>query len=178
MKRKQDFGVGRGFSGISIRRNASLDQGGESNDLSGKDKRESINRMNGGETHRRERFPLGVVVISVVMFFAGLGTAFYWLLRLAGRPVACTLPVGPEVYRAFIFPDIVLSVLLFTGSYGLLKLRRSGFMISFAALGMWLSDLLLTFGLTGWSRIGFLGPCLLFILFASAYLWKKRVLFH
>ena len=126
---------------------------------------------------KEERFPLGVVIVSVVMFFVALGTDIYWLLKLVGKPVADTLPVGPEVYRAFVFPDILLSLLLFVGAYGLMKLRKFGFVVTLVALGMWLSDLLFTFGLTRWERIGFIGPCLLFILFATGYLWIKRNLF-
>ena len=126
---------------------------------------------------KEERFPLGVVVISVVMFFVALGTDIYWLLKLVGKPVTETLPVGPEVYRAFVFPDIVLSLLLFAGAYGLMKLRKFGFVITLVALGMWLSDLLFTFGLTRWERISFIGACLFFVLFASGYLWTKRNLF-
>ncbi len=128
--------------------------------------------------HKEERFPLGVVVISVVMFFVALGTDLYWLLKLVGRPVANTLPVGPEVYRAFVFPDIVLSLSLFAGAYGLLRLRKFGFVAALVALGMWLFDLLFTFGLTRWDRIGFIGPCLLFIIWATGYLWKKRDVFE
>lgn len=127
---------------------------------------------------KEERFPLGVVVISVVMFFVALGTDLYWLLKLVGRPVASTLPVGPEVYRAFVFPDIVLSLSLFVGAYGLLRLRKFGFVAALVAFGMWLSDLLFTFGLTRWDRIGFIGPCLLFIIWATGYLWKKRAVFE
>jgi hypothetical protein len=126
---------------------------------------------------KKERFPLGVVVISVVMFFVALGTDIYWLLKLVGKPVADTLPVGPDVYRAFVFPDILLSLLLFTGAYGLMRLRKFGFVATLVALGMWLSDLLFTFGLTKWDRIGFVGPCLFFIIFATAYIWIKRNLF-
>lgn len=123
---------------------------------------------------RVERFPLGVVIIAVVMFFAGLGTASYWVLRWIGRPVPETLPVGPEIYKAFVYPDIVLSVLLFVGALGLLKLRKWGFVSALVALGMWFSDLLLTFGLTKWDRIGFVGACLLFVLFSIGYLWTKK----
>ena len=130
------------------------------------------------DEERVERFPLGVVIIAVVMFFAGLGTASYWVLRWLGRPVAETLPVGPEIYRAFVYPDIVLSVLLFVGAFGLLKLRKWGFVVAALALGMWLSDLLLIFGLTKWDRIGFVGSCLLIVLFSIGYLWSKKSLFH
>jgi len=125
-----------------------------------------------------ERFPLGVVVIAVVMFFVALGTASYWVLRWIGKPVAETLPVGPEIYKAFVYPDIVLSVLLFVAAFGLLRLRRFGFFAALLALGMWFSDLLLIFGLTKWDRISFVGPCLFFVLFSIGYLWSKKSLFH
>lgn len=125
-----------------------------------------------------ERFPLGVVVIAVVMFFVALGTASYWVLRWIGKPVAETLPVGPETYKAFVYPDIVLSVLLFVAAFGLLRLRRFGFFAALLALGMWFSDLLLIFGLTKWDRISFVGPCLFFVLFSIGYLWSKKSLFH
>lgn len=131
--------------------------------------------MKGAE--KPERFPLGVVIIAVVLLFAGLGTASYWILRWIGRPVAETLPVGPEIYEAFVYPDILLSVLLFVSAIGLLKLRKFGFAAALLALGMWLSDLLLTLGLTKWNRIGFLGTCLLFVLFSIGYLWRKKQLF-
>ncbi len=130
------------------------------------------------EEERIERFPLVVVIIAVVMFFVGLGTASYWVLRWIGKPVAETLPVGPEIYKAFVYPDIVLSVLLFVGAFGVLRLRKFGFVAALLALGMWFSDLLLIFGLTKWDRIGFVGPCLLFVLFSIGYLWLKRSFFH
>lgn len=130
------------------------------------------------DVERVERFPLGVVIIAVVLFFVGLGTASYWILRWIGKSVAETLPVGPEIYKAFVYPDIVLSVLLFVGAFGLLKLRKFGFVAALLALGMWLSDLLLIFGLTKWDRIGFVGPCLFFILFSVAYLWTKKSFFQ
>ena len=125
-----------------------------------------------------ERFPLGVVIIAVVMIFAGIGTASYWILRWIGRPVAETLPVGPEVYKAFVYPDIVLSALLFVGAFGLLKLRKYGFIAALIGLGMWCSDLLLIFGLTRWDRIGFVGPCFLFVVFAIGYLWSRKSFFE
>jgi len=127
---------------------------------------------------KEKRFPLGVVVISVVFFFAAAGTIIYWILRWTGRPVAETLPVGPAVYRAFAYPDTALSILQVVAAVGLLRLRKFGWTIALLGLGMWLSDNLLLVGLTGWSRIGFLGPVLLFILFSAAYLWRKRDLFR
>ena len=126
---------------------------------------------------RIERFPLGVVIIAVVMFFVALGTASYWVLRWVGKPVAETLPVGPEVYKAFVYPDIVLSVFLVAGAFGLLRLRKFGFVAALIALGMWFSDLLLIFGLTKWDRISFVGPCLVFVVFSIGYLWTKKHLF-
>ncbi len=127
--------------------------------------------------NRIEKFPLGVVIISVVMFFVALGTDIYWLLRLVGKPVAETLPVGPEVYKAFVFPDIVVSILMIVGAYGLLKLRKFGFVVTLVAMGMWFSDLLLIFGLTKLDRISFVGPCVFFVLFTIGYLWTKKALF-
>jgi hypothetical protein len=133
--------------------------------------------MDINDTEKVERFPLGVVIIAVVMFFVALGTASYWVLRWIGKPVAETLPVGPEIYRAFVYPDIVLSVLLVVGAFGLLTLKKFGFVAALLALGIWLSDLLLIFGLTKWDRIGFVGPCFVFIVSAIGYLWSKKHLF-
>ncbi len=130
------------------------------------------------DRERVEKFPLSVVIIAMVMFFVALGTDAYWFLRLIGKPVAETLPVGPEVYRAFVYPDIVLSVLLYVGAFGLLRLRKFGFVTALLGLGMWLSDLLLIFGLTKWDRISFVAPCLLFIIFSIGYLWSKKHLFQ
>jgi hypothetical protein len=134
--------------------------------------------MDKKDIERVDRFPLGVVIIAVVMFFVGMGTTSYWILRWIGKPVAETLPVGPEVYKAFVYPDIVLSILLFVGGAGLLKLTKWGFVAAFIALGMWLSDLLLIFGLTKWDRIGFVGTCFVFVVFATGYLWSKKHLFQ
>lgn len=130
------------------------------------------------DRERVEKFPLSVVIIAMVMFFVALGTDAYWFLRLIGKPVVETLPVGPEVYRAFVYPDIVLSVLLYVGAFGLLRLRKFGFVTALLGLGMWLSDLLLIFGLTKWDRISFVAPCLLFIIFSIGYLWSKKHLFQ
>jgi hypothetical protein len=134
--------------------------------------------MDTKDEKKAERFPLGIVIIAVVMLFAGLGTAFYWVLRWMGKPVAETLPVGPEIYKAFFYPDLFLSVLLFVSAFGLLKLRKFGLITALLGLGMWLSDLLLVFGLTKWNRIGFVGTCLSFIVFSVGYLWSKKNLFR
>jgi hypothetical protein len=133
--------------------------------------------MDKDEGVRIERFPFGVVFIAVVMFFVALGTASFWIFRWVGRPVTETLPVGPEIYKAFVYPDIVMSILLVVGGFGLLRLRKFGFVVAFISLGMWFSDLLFIFGLTKWDRIGFVGTCLLFIFFSILYLWSKKDLF-
>jgi hypothetical protein len=133
--------------------------------------------MDKDEGVRIERFPFGVVFIAVVMFFVALGTASFWILRWVGRPVTETLPVGPEIYKAFVYPDIVMSILLVVGGFGLLRLRKFGFVVALISLGMWFSDLLFIFGLTKWDRIGFVGTCLLFIFFSIPYLWSKKHLF-
>ena len=130
------------------------------------------------DVERFERFPFGVVIIAVVLFFVAVGTASFWVLRWIGNPVAETLPVGPEIYKAFVYPDIVLSTLLIIGAIGLLKMRKYGFVAALLALGMWFSDLLFIFGLTKWDRIGFVGTCLLFVFFSIGYLWTKKNLFH
>jgi len=72
---------------------------------------------------------------------------------------------------------MVLSALLLAGAIGLLKLKKSGFVLALLALGMWLSDLLLIFGLTKGSRIGFVGTCFVFVVLSLGYLWIKRQLF-
>jgi hypothetical protein len=126
---------------------------------------------------KADRFPLGIVIIAVVMIFAGVGTASYWILRWIGKPVAETLPVGPEVYQAFVYPDMVLSVLLLVGAFGLLRLKKSGFVVALLALGMWLSDLLLILGLLKGDRIGFVGACFMFVVLSIGYLWFRKHLF-
>jgi len=69
-----------------------------------------------------------VVIIAVVMFFAAMGTASFWILRWIGKPVAETLPVGPEIYKAFVYPDLVLSALLIVGTCLLFILFSIGYL--------------------------------------------------
>jgi hypothetical protein len=121
--------------------------------------------------------PLGAIVIAVVMFFAAVATDVFWLGRLFAGAFPPTLPVEERVYNAFAGPDIVLALFLYAGAYGLLKMKKLGFVAALIALGMWLFDALLILGLTGLARIGFLGPSLVFSLFAIVYLWVKRDLF-
>ena len=125
----------------------------------------------------RKSVPLGVIIIAVVMFFAAVATDVFWLGRLLAGAFPPTLPVEKHVYNAFAGPDIVLALFLYVGAYGLLKMKKLGFVAALVALGMWLFDALLILGLTGLARLSFIGPSLLFASFAIVYLWVKRDLF-
>ena len=125
----------------------------------------------------RKSVPLGAIIIAVVMFFAAVATDVFWLGRLFAGAFPPTLPVEKRVYNAFAGPDIVLALFLYVGAYGLLKMRKIGFVAGLIALGMWLFDALLVLGLTGLTRLSFIGPSLLFACFAIVYLWVKRDLF-
>jgi len=125
----------------------------------------------------RKSVPLGAIIIAVVMFFAAVATDVFWLGRLFAGAFPPTLPVEERVYNSFAAPDILLSLFLYVGAYGLLKMGKVGFVAALIALGMWLFDALLVLGLTGLTRISFLGPSLIFALFAIVYLWVKRDLF-
>jgi hypothetical protein len=120
---------------------------------------------------------LGIVIISVVMFFVALATDVFWIGRLAGE-FPSTMPVDDRVYKAFAAPDIILSIFLYAGALGLLRLKKFGFVAAAVALGMWLFDSTLVLGITGLSRIGVVGPSLAFVVLALAYLWVKRDLFE
>lgn len=124
-----------------------------------------------------KRIPLGVIIISVIMFFVALGTDIFWLAKIAGRPFPETIPVSSAVHNAFAAPDIVMSLLLCGGAVGLLKFRMWGLVFALVALGMWLFDSLLTLGITKLDQINILGPSILFVLFAVGYLLNKRNLF-
>jgi len=124
-----------------------------------------------------KRIPLGLVIISVAMLFAAFGTDVFWLAKLVGKPFAQTLPVDSKVYNAFVLPDIILSLLLYIGAFGLLRLRRYGFVISLVAMGMWVSDTLLVLAITKAGRLDFIIPSLVFAAGTVFYLWVKRELF-
>ena len=126
---------------------------------------------------QRKRVPLGIVVISVVMVFAALFTDIFWLAKLLGRAFPPTIPVEPIVYNAFAAPDIILSLFLYIGAYGLIKLRKYGFVASLIAMGMWLFDNVLILGITKLTNINIIGPSLFFILSTIIYLWIKTELF-
>jgi len=124
-----------------------------------------------------KKFPMGLVPISVIMVFAGLATVVIWLRKFLAGPLPQKITLDPVVHNAFILPDFVLSILLFIGAYGLLKLKKFGFVISFLAMGMWLFDLLFVLGITKLKYISISGPSLIFALFVIVYLWIKRDFF-
>lgn len=122
-------------------------------------------------------FPLGIVVISVVMFFAAIGTLTFRIGNHVFGVFERTLPVDPLVYNAFLFPDVLLSLLLIIGAAFLIQLRKSGLFVTLVALGMWLFDILVVLGITGRGHIGFLGVTLIFVTFSLYYLWTRREIF-
>jgi hypothetical protein len=124
-----------------------------------------------------KKVTLGIIVISVIMFFVALATDIFWIGRAAGR-FPSTMPVDDRVYRAFAAPDLILSVFLYVGAFGLLRLRKFGFAAACVAMGMWLFDSTLVLGITGLSRISVVGPSLAFVVLALVYLWRKRNLFE
>jgi len=125
-----------------------------------------------------EKVPLGVISIAVIMFFVALATDIFWIGRLVLGAFPSTMPIEGHVYNAFAAPDIILSVFLYIGACGILRLRKFGFVAAFFAMGMWLFDSAFVLGITKLSRITIIGPSLFFVIFALIYLWNKRNLFH
>jgi hypothetical protein len=113
---------------------------------------------------------LALIAIAVVMWFAAVATDFFWLARALGRPFPKTMPVSRAVYDAFAVPDIVMSLFLYVGAYGLVKMRKYGYWASLIGLGMWLFDILLVLGITGTSKLASAGPSLVFVVASLAYL--------
>jgi hypothetical protein len=122
-------------------------------------------------------YPLGIVVIAVVMFFAALGTLTFRIGNHVFGVFERTLPVDPFVSDAFLFPDVLLSLLLIIGAILLIQLKKSGLFVALVALGMWLFDILVVLGLAGRGNIGFLGATLIFVAFSLYYLWNRRDIF-
>ena len=125
-----------------------------------------------------KKVPLGVITISVIMFFVAVATDFFWIGRLAFGAFPSTMPIEDRIYNAFAAPDIILSIFLYLGALGLLWLRKFGLAATYVAMGMWLFDSVLVLGITGLSRISIIGPSLFFVLFSLIYLWNKRGLFQ
>ena len=124
-----------------------------------------------------KKVPIGIIVISVIMFFVAFATDIFWLAKLIGKAFPSTMPLDPEVYKAFAVPDILLSLFLYVGALGLISLKKYGFMAALIAMGMWIFNSLLVLGITKLSRINIVGPCLFFALFTIFYLWWKKELF-
>ncbi len=117
---------------------------------------------------------LALAVIAVIMWFAAVATDFFWLAKALGRPFPQTMPVSQAVYDAFAFPDIVMSLFLYVGAYGLIKTRKYGYWASLVGLGMWLFDVLLVLRITGTSKLALVGPSLFFVVFSLGYLIRIK----
>ena len=113
---------------------------------------------------------LARIAIAVIMWFAAVATDFFWLAKVLGRPFPQTIPVSRTVYDAFAVPDIVMSLLLYAGAYGLVKARKYGYWASLVGLGMWLFDVLLVLGITGTSKLASVGPSFAFVVVSLTYL--------
>jgi hypothetical protein len=121
---------------------------------------------------------LGIIIISVIIFFVALATDIFWLSKWAAGTFRSTMPIDPKVYNAFAVPDMILSLFLYIGCFGLLKLKKFGFVASLIGMGMWLFDSLLVLGITKLERINVVGPSLLFCSITIVYLWVKRDIFR
>ena len=124
-----------------------------------------------------KRPSLGIVAISVIMFFVAMATDIFWVGRWVAGAFPSTMPIEDRVYNAFAAPDIILSIFLYVGAWGLLRLRKFGFVGTYVAMGMWLFDSVLVLGITKLSRISIIGPSLFFVFFTLIYLWINRDLF-
>lgn len=129
------------------------------------------------ESTPKAKIPLGVVAIAVIMFFVALATDIFWFAKLLGKPFPRTIPLEPSVYNAFAVPDLVLSIFLYIGAFGLIKRQKFGLITTLVAMGMWMFDSLLVLGITKTDQLNFLLPCLFFAAFVICYLWLKRDLF-
>ncbi|MDD8031606.1 MAG: hypothetical protein PHQ25_06345 [Acidobacteriota bacterium] len=127
---------------------------------------------------KEKRFVLGMVIIAVINLFVALMTIAFWTGHLLGNRFAKTLPVPDNLYQAFALPDLVMSAFLIISFFGLLKFKKLGYICALIGVGMWLFDVLLVTGLTGFFQIGVVIPSLIFCLWAIFYLWKKREIFQ
>jgi hypothetical protein len=124
-----------------------------------------------------KKVPLGLIVISVVMFFSAFAIDIFWLVRFLGKAYPPTIPVDPDVYNAMAAPDIILSVLLYVGAFGLIKLKKYGFVASLVAMGMWLFDSFFVLSITKSITLNIVVLSLFFAIFTIVYLWIKKELF-
>lgn len=118
-----------------------------------------------------------MIVISVVMFFAAFAIDIFWLVRFVGKAFRSTIPVDPVVYNAMAAPDIFLSIFLYVGAFGLIKLKKYGLVASLVAMGMWLFDSLFILGITKSITLNIVVFSLFFAIFTVVYLWRKKELF-
>jgi hypothetical protein len=124
-----------------------------------------------------KRVTLGVITIAVIMFFVAVATDIFWIGRFVAHTFPSTMAIEDRVYNAFGAPDLILSILLYIGAYGLLKLKKFGYVASYLAMGMWVFDSFLVLGITKLSRINIIAPSLIFVFFTIIYLWTKKDLF-
>jgi hypothetical protein len=124
-----------------------------------------------------KRIPLGFIVIAVIMIFVAVATDIFWVAKIVGRPFPETMPVTSAVYNAFAVPDILMSIFLYIGAIGILKLRKFGLVFSLVGMGMWLFDSFLVLGITKLSRIDIVGFSLVFASFTVGYLFYKKYMF-
>jgi hypothetical protein len=127
---------------------------------------------------RIKHLPLGIIAISVVMFFVAVATDIFWIGRMAMGAFPSTMPIEERIYNAFAAPDIILSIFLYVGAIGLFRLKKFGFIVTYLAMGMWLFDSTLVLGITRLDRINLVGPSLLLVVFTLIYLWIKRQIFE
>jgi hypothetical protein len=57
----------------------------------------------------------------VIMFFIAVAIDIFWIGRLVAGKFPSTLAIEDRVYNAFGAPDLILSILLYIGAYGLLR---------------------------------------------------------
>jgi len=124
------------------------------------------------------KIKLGLIAICVIMFFVALATDIFWIGKWTAKAFPKRMPVPDELYNALAVPDLILSVFLYAGAFGLFRLRKFGFTASLVAMGMWLFDVLLVLGITKLTLISIVGPSLFFVVFTLGYLWSNRDLFN
>jgi len=127
---------------------------------------------------KEKRFVLGLVIIAIINLFVALMTITFWTGHLLAHRFPKTLPVPDNLYDAFALPDLVMSVFLIIGSFGLLRFKKTGYVFSLVGTGMWLFDVLLAAGLTGLFKFSIVLPSLLFCLWAIFLMWSKRDIFQ
>jgi len=127
---------------------------------------------------KEKRFVLGLVIIAIINLFVALMTISFWIGHLLAHCFPKTLPVPDNLYNAFDLPDLVMSVFLLIGSFGLLRFKKTGYVLSLAGTAMWLFDVLLVAGLTGLFKFSIVLPSLLFCLWAIFLMWSKRDIFQ